>query len=177
MVEKRKKRKMQQKQKQKQTVKQSVIINLQKRRASAPSAGKSQYRNAPPTIQFYPMPQYTPTFNQEMFNQKLETLKADILQKIPKEKIPEQIPVPLGVFNPYREVPMTAMLNKPTDPIFPTPTLSSFKPVETEPEETEPEEVKPTRRGRGRPVGSTNRPKEVIRQEREEKMLRRRFKE
>ena len=168
MVEKRRKRKMQQKQKQKQTVKQSVIINLQKRRASAPSAGKSQYRNAPPTIQFYPMPQYTPTFNQELFNQKLETLKADILQKIPKEKIPEQIPVPLGVFNPYREVPMTAMLNKPTDPIFPTPTLSSFKPEETEPEETE-----PVRRRVRRP----NRPKEVIEAEKEEKRLRKVLKE
>ena len=171
MVEKRKKRKMQQKQKQKQTVKQSVIINLQKRRASAPSTGKSQptYRNAPPTIQFYPMPQYNPpTFNQELFNQKLETLKADILQKIPKEKIPEQIPVPLGVFNPYREVPLTAMLNEPSDPIFPPPTLSSFKPEETEPEETE-----PVRRRVRRP----NRPKEVIEAEKEEKRLRKVLKE
>ncbi len=91
MVEKRKKRKIQQKQKQKQTVKQSVIINLQKRERRA-SVGKPQptYRNAPPTIQFYPMPQYNPpTFNQELFNQKLETLKADILQRIP-QKIPEK---------------------------------------------------------------------------------------
>ena len=157
--------------KQKQTVKQSVIINLQKQKRRA-SGGKPQptYRNSPPTIQFYPMPQYTPNpFNQEMFNQKFETLKADILQKLP-EKTPEKIPVPLGVFNPYREVPMTAMLNKPSEPIFSTPSFSSF-PIK--PEETEPEETEPIRRRVRRP----NRPKEVIEAEKEEKRLRKVLKE
>lgn len=171
MVEKRKKRKIQQKQKQRQTVKQSVVINLQKRRALAPSAGRSQPSYRPPSTQFIPMPQYNqPSFNQELFNQKLETLKADILQNIPK-----QIPAAVGGFNPYREAPISQMLNKPpAEPIFSSPPSRTFSSSD---QFEEPEEEMPVRRrGRGRPVGSTNRPPEVILQEKEEKLLRRRKK-
>jgi hypothetical protein len=87
---------MRQKQKQtvKQSVKQSVIINLEKRRRRPRAKGK-QVKPAmiqPAMIQYYPMQvSYPPNpmsmFTQEQFAQKMDTLKAEILEKVKKEPV------------------------------------------------------------------------------------------
>jgi hypothetical protein len=84
---------MRQKQKQtvKQSVKQSVIINLEKRKRR-PRAKKQVKQTEPGMVRYYPMQiSYPPNpmsmFTQEQFSQKMDTLKAEILEKVKKEPV------------------------------------------------------------------------------------------
>lgn len=88
---------MRQKQKQsvKQSVKQSIIINLEKRkrRPRAKGVKRNEPRAIQPAmVQYYPMQvSYPPNpmsmFTQEQFAQKMDTLKAEILEKVKKEPV------------------------------------------------------------------------------------------
>ena len=89
---------MRQKQKQtvKQSVKQSVIINLERRKRRPRAKGKQVKRNEPmiqpAMVQYYPMQVSYPSnpmsmFTQEQFAQKMDTLKAEILEKVKKEPV------------------------------------------------------------------------------------------
>lgn len=93
---------MRQKQKQsvKQTVKQSVIINLERRKRRPRAKGakqvlKPKYESA--TVQYYPIQiSYPPNpmsmFTQEQLAQKMDTLKVEILEKVSKKE-PVSVPV------------------------------------------------------------------------------------
>jgi hypothetical protein len=86
---------MRQKQKQtvKQSVKQSVIINLEKRKRRPRAKGVKQVKQTESAmVRYYPMQvSYPPNpmsmFTQEQFSQKMDTLKAEILEKVKKEPV------------------------------------------------------------------------------------------
>lgn len=190
---------MRQKQRVKQSVKQTVVINLEKRRRQPRAKQVSKpkpLQHAPPTIQFFPMPQFSPSPNpmsmitQEQIAQKLDILRVELQKsKIPiKEKIPEKVIQKyidederlkalqeqpsvsmLPFLNPSEEeITMAEILKRPpSDPIFQHPAYPSFQ-ASFQPE-TQPPETQHERPNRGRPVGSVNRTKEVIEAEKRQK--------
>lgn len=87
------------KQKVKQSVSQSVVIHLEKRKRKAKARAKPKTQpkayHEPATVQYFPFhvrppPNPMSMFTQEQVAQKLDSLKAEILEKV---KVPVKVPV------------------------------------------------------------------------------------